>query len=145
MDDKRSRLGSEKIATLLRQFATPSIIAMMVGALYNIIDQFFIGNYIGMYGNAATNVALPLTTVCMAWALMSGLGGASGFNLNLGAGKSAAAARYMGTSLCMLTAGGVLLGALSLLFLPQLLLFCGSTPEVMPYAQIGRASCRERV
>lgn len=134
MDDKRSRLGSEKIATLLRQFATPSIIAMMVGALYNIIDQFFIGNYIGMYGNAATNVALPLTTVCMAWALMSGLGGASGFNLNLGAGKSDAAARYMGTSLCMLTAGGVLLGALSLLFLPQLLLFCGSTPEVMPYA-----------
>lgn len=84
---KDNQLGSEKINVLLRRFATPSIIAMMVGALYNIIDQFFIGNYIGMYGNAATNVALPFTTICMSWALMSGLGGASGFNLNLGAGK----------------------------------------------------------
>lgn len=73
MEKNKNQLGSEKINILLRRFATPSIIAMMVGALYNIIDQFFIGNYIGMYGNAATNVALPFTTICMSWALMSGV------------------------------------------------------------------------
>lgn len=132
---KDNQLGSEKINVLLRRFATPSIIAMMVGALYNIIDQFFIGNYIGMYGNAATNVALPFTTICMSWALMSGLGGASGFNLNLGAGKKDIAARYMGTALLMLTGGGIVLAVLVMLFLEPLLLFCGATPEVMPYAR----------
>lgn len=134
METNRNQLGSEKINVLLRRFATPSIIAMMVGALYNIIDQFFIGNYIGMYGNAATNVALPFTTICMSWALMSGLGGAAGFNLNLGAGKADVAARYMGTSICMLLGGGIALSVIAVLFLEPLLLFCGSTPEVMPYA-----------
>lgn len=134
METNRNQLGSEKINVLLRRFATPSIIAMMVGALYNIIDQFFIGNYIGMYGNAATNVALPFTTICMSWALMSGLGGAAGFNLNLGAGKADVAARYMGTSICMLFGGGIALSVIAVLFLEPLLLFCGSTPEVMPYA-----------
>jgi len=53
-------------------------------SLYNIVDQFFIGRSVGMYGNAATNVALPLTTVCTALGLLFGVGGASNFNLKLG-------------------------------------------------------------
>ena len=64
--NEENPLGSEKISRLLHDFALPSIIAMLVGALYNIVDQFFIGRSVGMYGNAATNVALPLTTVCTA-------------------------------------------------------------------------------
>lgn len=64
--NEENPLGSENIVGLLHDFALPSIIAMLVGALYNIVDQFFIGRSVGMYGNAATNVALPLTTVCTA-------------------------------------------------------------------------------
>ncbi|MBR6584756.1 MAG: MATE family efflux transporter, partial [Firmicutes bacterium] len=52
-------LGTEPVGQLLRQFAVPSIVAMMVSALYNIVDQFFIGQSIGELGNAATNVAFP--------------------------------------------------------------------------------------
>ena len=69
---------------LLRRFAVSSIIAMLVGALYNIVDQIFIGNSIGELGNAATNVAFPLTTVCTATALLLGVGSASAFNLSMG-------------------------------------------------------------
>ena len=77
--NEENPLGSEKISRLLHDFALPSIIAMLVGALYNIVDQFFIGRSVGMYGNAATNVALPLTTVCTALGLLFGVGGASKF------------------------------------------------------------------
>ena len=63
-------LGNESVGKLLRRFAIPSIIAMLVGALYNIVDQIFIGNSIGELGNAATNVAFPLTTICTATALL---------------------------------------------------------------------------
>ena len=67
-------LGTAPVGPLLRKFAIPSIVAMMVGALYNIVDQFFIGQYIGELGNAATNVAFPLSTISTALALFLGVG-----------------------------------------------------------------------
>ena len=67
-------LGEEKIGKLLRQFAVPSIIAMLVSAVYNIVDQFFIGQSVGPLGNAATNIAFPLSMMCTALALLFGVG-----------------------------------------------------------------------
>ena len=84
---KKNILGTEPIGGLLRQFAVPSIIAMLVGALYNIVDQFFIGRSVGELGNAATNVVFPLTISCVALALLFGIGGAASFNLTLGGGE----------------------------------------------------------
>ena len=68
-------LGEASVASLMVKFAVPSIIAMLVSALYNIVDQLFIGQAVGTLGNAATNVAFPLTTSCIALALMFGIGG----------------------------------------------------------------------
>ena len=107
--NEENPLGSEKISRLLHDFALPSIIAMLVGALYNIVDQFFIGRSVGMYGNAATNVALPLTTVCTALGLLFGVGGASNFNLKLGAGKREEAAKYIGNAITLIVGSGVVL------------------------------------
>ena len=83
--DKVNPLGTEPVGRLLRKFAIPSIISMLVMSLYNIVDQIFIGQCVGELGNAATNVAFPFTTLCIATSLAFGIGGASGFNLNLGA------------------------------------------------------------
>ena len=77
-------LGYEKIPKLLKNFAVPSIVASLVGSIYNIVDQIFIGHSIGELGNAATNVAFPLSTVCIAIALLLGIGGAAAFNLSMG-------------------------------------------------------------
>ena len=63
-------LGYEKLSRLLRTYAVPSVIAMLVSSLYNIVDQIFIGQGVGYLGNAATNVAYPLTTICLAIALL---------------------------------------------------------------------------
>ena len=77
-------LGYEKISKLLKGFAIPSIVAMLVSSLYNIVDQIFIGHGVGYLGNAATNVAYPLTTICLAIALLIGVGSASRFSIYLG-------------------------------------------------------------
>ena len=50
--------------------AIPAIVANVVNALYNIVDQIFIGQGVGYLGNAATNIAFPITTLCMAIGLM---------------------------------------------------------------------------
>ena len=79
-----SRLGTLPIKTLLRQFAVPSIIALLVSSIYNIVDQFFIGHSVGILGNAATNVAFPLVTICTSLSLLCGIGAAANFNLAMG-------------------------------------------------------------
>ena len=74
-------LGTRPLPALLKSYAIPSIIAMLVSSLYNIVDQIFIGQGVGYLGNAATNVAYPLTTICLAIALLIGIGSASRFSL----------------------------------------------------------------
>ena len=95
---KENPLGVKPIGQLLKQFAIPSIVAMLVSALYNIVDQLFIGHAIGTLGNAATNIAFPFTTSCLALALLFGIGGASCFNLNLGKGNKEAAPYFVGNA-----------------------------------------------
>ena len=95
MENKsKNPLGSKKISTLLKEFAIPSIIAMLVGSLYNVVDQLFIGQNIGELGNAATNVVYPLVPACIASALLFGIGGASNFNLAMGRGEKDGAKSY---------------------------------------------------
>ena len=118
---KKNILGTEPIVGLLRQFAVPSIIAMLVGALYNIVDQFFIGRSVGELGNAATNVAFPLTISCVALALLFGIGGAASFNLHMGAGKKEKAPYFVGNAITMLLTVGILLFVITELFLNPLL------------------------
>ena len=71
--ETKNPLGEQPVNRLLSQFAIPSIISMLVGSLYNIVDQFFIGQRVGELGNAATNIAFPLSTSCLALALLIGL------------------------------------------------------------------------
>lgn len=129
-------LGSEKIGTLLTRFAVPSIIAMLVSALYNMVDQFFIGRSIGMLGNAATNVAFPLSMICTAIALMCGIGGAANFNLSMGRGEKDKAASFAGNTIFMLLSLGILLCIITRIFLKPMMLLFGATPKVLPYALI---------
>ena len=75
--DTANPLGCAPVGSLIAKFAIPAIISMLVNALYNIVDQIFIGQGVGMLGNAATNIAFPVTTISTAAALLLGIGGAS--------------------------------------------------------------------
>lgn len=132
---KENPLGTAPVSKLMLKFAIPSIVAMLVGALYNIVDQLFIGQKVGTLGNAATNIAFPLSTSCIALALLFGIGGASCFNLALGRGEKEKAIHYVGNALVMLATCGTILCLVTQLFLTPMLLAFGAPTDVLPYAQ----------
>ncbi len=131
---RQNPLGTEPIGRLLLKFAVPAVISMLVSALYNIVDQIFIGQGVGMYGNAATNVAFPLTTLATALGLLLGIGGASNFNLEMGRGNKEKAEKIAGTSFGSLMISGIVICVVVRLFLKPLILVFGATPEVMDHA-----------
>ena len=132
---QQNPLGREEIPKLLSGFAVPSIIAMLVSSLYNIVDQVFIGWGVGYLGNAATNVAYPLTTISLAIGLLISAGSASRFSLYLGRGEKEKAAGIAGDAIALSAVLGVAYAVLIQLFLGQLLRLFGATPDVLPYAQ----------
>ena len=128
-------LGNAPVTSLMIKFAVPSIIAMLVGALYNIVDQLFIGNSVGPLGNAATNIAFPFSTSCLSLALLFGIGGASCFNLSMGRGEREKAPYFVGNAAVMMVICGVVLLTVTKLFLTPLLVLFGSPAEVLPLAE----------
>ena len=134
ISQEQNPLGTAPVGGLIGKFAIPAIISMLVSALYNIVDQIFIGQGVGMLGNAATNVAFPVTTIATALALLLGIGGASNYNLEMGAGREKKASSIAGTALSTLVITGVILAVAVLLFLRPLLSLFGATADVMPYA-----------
>ncbi|WP_157150555.1 MATE family efflux transporter [Brachyspira sp. SAP_772] len=124
----------EKIHKLLFKFGTPSIISMLVGALYNIVDQMFIGQGVGINGNAATNVAFPLTTICVSIALFLGHGGSSLYSLLLGRGEKEKASTIIGNTISLAFILSIILTIIVKVFIEKIMYMFGSTEEVSSYA-----------
>lgn len=127
-------LGYEKISTLLRKFAVPGIIAMVVNSIYNIVDQIFIGWGVGYLGNAATNVAFPVTVIAVAVFLSLGVGGATRYSIYLGEKRTEDAAKVVGIAVTAAVAFGIIYAAFVFIFLKQMLFAFGATDEIFKYA-----------
>lgn len=130
MEQKTNQfLGTESIGKLMRQYAVPCIISLLVGALYNIVDQIFIANasYLGSYGNAANTVVFPLTVVALAIAVMIGDGCCAFVSISLGKGEIKSAKTSVGNSVGMVLVSGILLGAVYLIFSDGLIAMFGGT------------------
>lgn len=138
LSERERSLANDDILKLLLKFAVPSIVAMLVGALYNIVDQIFIGRIpnVGYLGNAATNISFPLVTICTALSLLLGVGGASNFNLKLGAGDKKIASKFVGTTITSLIFSGIVLCIIVRIYLKPLMLLFGATNEILDYAMI---------
>ncbi len=127
-------LGYEKISTLLKRFAVPSIVAMVVSSLYNIVDQIFIGWGVGPIGNGATNVAFPFTTICLALCLTIGVGAAAAFSIELGRGNKHEAGYSIGVATVVSAIAGFLCLVVFEAFANPMLKAFGATKSIMPYA-----------
>ena len=127
-------MGTQPIKKLLMQLAIPAMIANVVNALYNIVDQIFIGQGVGYLGNAATNIAFPITTICLALGLMTGVGAASNFNLELGRKEVEKARRIAGTAVVQLIVMGIAVCVLVQIFLAPLMQLFGATNQIFDYA-----------
>lgn len=127
-------LGKEKIGKLLISFSVPCIISLVVNALYNIVDQIFIGWGVGYLGNGATNVVFPITIICVAFALMFGDGSSAYLSLKLGENKEKEAGKGVCNGIISSIIISLILCLIILIFLPQLVNIFGGTDALRQYA-----------
>lgn len=123
MEQKQSFLATEKVGKLMGKYAVPCIISLLVGALYNIVDQIFIANatYLGSYGNAANTVVFPLTVIALGIAVMIGDGCCAFFGISLGKKETENANRSVGNSVLLCIIAAVVLTAVYLIFAEPLI------------------------
>ena len=129
MEQSNSYLGTEKIGKLMKQYAIPCIISLLVGALYNIVDQIFIANasYLGSYGNAANTVVFPLTVVALAIAVMIGDGCCAFVSISLGKNEGQTAKKSVGSSVVMTVISSLVLTVIYLTFADSIIAMFGGT------------------
>ena len=129
MEHSNQFLGTERIGNLMKQYAIPCIISLLVGALYNIVDQIFIANasYLGSYGNAANTVVFPLTVVALAIAVMIGDGCCAFVSISLGKNESHTARKSVGNSVVMIIVSSLILTAIYLILAKQIIAMFGGT------------------
>ena len=134
VSEKQSPFATEPIGRLIIKFAVPSVIALLVNSLYNIVDQIFIGNGVGYLGNGATNIVFPITIIALALAMMIGNGGAAFLSLKLGEGSVERAKKGIGNAVTMVSVVGFILAAVFLIFIDPILTLFGATDTLRPYA-----------
>ena len=135
MESSNQFLGTERIGKLMQKYAIPCIISLLVGALYNIVDQIFIANasYLGSYGNAANTVVFPLTVVALAIAVMIGDGCCAFVSISLGQNEVPKAKRSVGNAVVMCLVSSIVLAALYLIFADTILAMFGGRVNAETY------------
>ena len=134
-EQKGNPLGYAPIGKLLAKFALPAVVSMLVNAVYNIVDQIFIGQGVGYLGNAATTVAFPVVTIILAVSTLLGAGGSAYAAIKLGEKREEEAERTLGNLFVLLTGIGILVAVLGLVFLNPMLQLFGATDSVMEYSR----------
>lgn len=127
-------LATQPIGKLLFKFSVPCVLSMLVSALYNIVDQIFIGQSIGYLGNAATNVVYPITVVALALALLIGDGSAALLSLSLGSGDHNTSHKCIGNGILLSGIVGVILMIIGFACTDSLLQVFGVTQASYEYA-----------
>lgn len=129
-------LEQERLGRLMRKYAIPCILSLLVGALYNIVDQIFIANasYLGSYGNAANGVVFPLTVIALALATMIGDGCCAFVSISLGANEGKNAHRSVGTAVLTTLVSSLVLTAVYLVFQDPILTAFGATVNQETFA-----------
>lgn len=134
MKKEENILGYENIKTLMKKFSIPCIISLVVNALYNIVDQIYIGWGVGYLGNGATNIIFPITVVALAFALMLGDGTSAYLSLKLGEKKKDEAKKGVCNGIISSVIVSLLLCIICLIFLPKLIYLFGCTKALKKFA-----------
>lgn len=135
-NENQETLSSEKIGKLMQAYALPCVISLLVGALYNIVDQLFIANaaYLGSYGNAANTVVFPLTVIALAISVMIGDGACAFVSISLGKNKREKAGKIMGNAAVLTVAASLVLTAIYLIGFEGILTVFGGRVNAETFA-----------
>ncbi len=127
-------MATAPIGKLMLKYAVPSVVALVVNALYNIVDQIFIGWGVGTLGNSATNVIFPLSMIITAFSLLLGDGGAAYLSLELGRQNKSKAQKGVNNTLSWLIITAIFFLIVCIIFLRPMIQLFGATPDNLPYA-----------
>lgn len=130
----QSPFATESIGRLIVKFAVPSVIALLVNSLYNIVDQIFIGWGVGYLGNGATNIVFPITIIALALSMMIGNGGAAYLSLKMGEGEVETAKKGVGNAVTLVTIVSILLAVIFFVWIDPILTLFGATDVLRPFA-----------
>ncbi len=133
-NDANKFLGTEKINKLMLRYSFPCIMSMLIAALYNMVDQIFIGQGIGMLGNGATSVVYPITVIALAITLLIGNGNATFFSISQGKKEFEASRKSVGNAIVLILVASVSLTLLFIIFKEQILSLFGATQDNYSYA-----------
>lgn len=132
--DQHTYLEKEKISTLLFKYSIPSIIAMIINALYNIVDRIYVGQGVGTLGLAGVTICFPLMNIILAFTLLAGVGGAVLISINLGRQDRQTAEKILGNSFILLILSSIIIMAVCYLNLNGILRLFGASEDVLPFA-----------
>ena len=128
-------LGEKPVSQLLLKFSVPCVMGLLISALYNIVDQIFIGNSeLGYLGNAATGISFPIICICNAFAWCVGDGAASYLSICSGRQDSESAHRCVGTGLTTTFIISVILSGICILFCEPLMVLFGASEATLDLA-----------
>ena len=129
-------MGEEKVSKLLLSFALPAVLGMVAGAIYNIVDRIFVGQFVGSAGLAAISTAFPTMILMFAFSLLIGVGGSSRVAILRGAKKQRPAEQALATTLMLLMLVGIIGMILSLFAVEPLLRVSGASDAILPIASV---------
>ena len=133
--DSTARIGTDTIGRLMLRFSLPSIVGMLVNALYNIVDRMFIGYGIGEMGIAGATIGFPLMLMMISFSILVGVGANTLFSIRLGEGKKEEAERILGNAFILLFLVPVVVSLAALIWLDPLLRLIGASEALLPYAR----------
>lgn len=127
-------IGTEPIGKLLIKFATPAMLSSFINCIYNIVDRLYIGKGVGPEAQAGLSLTFPVMIILVAFGMMVGIGSSTVISLSLGQQKQEEAEKVLGQALAMFLVFVITIQAIALIFLDEILLKFGGTPEAIPYA-----------
>lgn len=128
-------LGKESIGKLLLQYSIPAIIGMTITSIYNIIDSIFIGHGVGPMAIAGLAISFPLMNLVVAFCTLVSAGGSTLASIRLGQKDLKGATEILSHTLMLCITNSVFFGVLSYIFLDEILIFFGASPDTLPYAR----------
>lgn len=134
MIEKINKLETEPIGKLLATFSIPAVVAMMVNAIYNVVDRIFIGQYVGEAALAGLTIVFPVMMLFFAFAGLIGQGGTSLVSIKLGAKDSEGANYIFSNMLILSTTISIVVALLMMSNLEAILNFFGSDSNTLPHA-----------
>ncbi|CAF30255.1 putative MATE family efflux protein [Methanococcus maripaludis] len=132
---KSEFLGTEDVKKLLVKLSVPAIIGMLIMALYNIVDGFFIGRWVGTAAFTGIALIFPFQMMIMAFGVTFGIGGSSLLSRKLGEGNLDFARKAGGNAISSVLILSVLITIVGVVFMVPILNLLGTSADIFPYAK----------